>query len=292
MKCINCLPATFIVLLMASFQPRTTTKTCYESKYVEISQVKYEDNAYNIVYMKRDSSRVNAKYFAAKDFNGKSVYQRYSTWAASKNIILVSSGTYMDNTGRPVGLTIDNGVLVNNTMADFDGLVIVYATGGIVVSNLDDKDLTVQGIEKKLDIRNSAFDRQTFIEWAKNHEATVFQTHLLVHKNVLTINPGLNGTNSRTARERRFLAVGTDKKGKTIHCIVHCTEYATLYDGTARTKTFLNEYKDLNVTFMINLDTGNQDVFELYNKNCTVNQSIKGRVSVSRAINLLAYYFQ
>ena len=40
---------------------------------------------------------------------------------------------------KPVGLTIDNGNIVNGALTNMDGLVIVYATGGVVVSNLEEK---------------------------------------------------------------------------------------------------------------------------------------------------------
>ena len=43
---------------------------------------------------------------------------------------------------------------------------------------------------------------------------------------------------------------------------------------------------------MINLDTGAQDVFELYNSDCTLNGSIKGQLDPRRAVNLLTYYFK
>ncbi|MBL0121149.1 MAG: hypothetical protein IPP89_19870 [Saprospiraceae bacterium] len=44
-------------------------------------------------------------------------------------MIMVSSAGYMDNYGVPVGLTIDNGKLVNKNLGSTDGLIIVYPTG-------------------------------------------------------------------------------------------------------------------------------------------------------------------
>ncbi|WP_210466838.1 hypothetical protein [Rufibacter roseolus] len=268
-------------------------KLGYDPQLVEISTVHYKNEQYNVIYMKRDGNRIKAKYFAASDFNGNNVYNRYKNWSTGKNTVLVSSGTYMDNNRTPVGLTIDNGVLVNKALTnDFDGLVVVYATGGIAVSNLKNADLTLSGggidASKKFDLRNSAWDMQTFINWAKSQEATVFQTHLLVYKNKLAI----YGNSSTKSAERRFLAVGKDEDGKVVHVIVHCPAHATLYEGTKKTLDFLNNFKDMEVTFLINLDTGDQDVFKVYNKNGSVNNTIKGRLELEYAVNLLAYYYQ
>ncbi len=269
---------------------------CYDPNYVEISSVTYKNESYSVVLMRRDGNRVRAKYFAAKDFNGNNVYNRYKDWSQKVgNIILVSSGTYMDGSQTPVGLTIDNGIPVNQTLINdrMDALVIVFATGGIVVSNLKDGDLSVSGggvdPTRKFNLRKSAIDLSDFMDWAKSQEATVFQTHLLAYKNNLTISATNSSGNSR---ERRFLAVGKDEEGKIVHVIVHCPQHSSLYDGSKKTLDFLNNGKDMEVTFMINLDTGAQDVFELHQSDCSINPSIRGTQPLSTAVNLLSYYFQ
>lgn len=282
-----------VAITITSF---TRSTPSYNDDYVQISTVKHNGYKYNVVYMKRGESnkRIKAKYFAAKDFNGKFVPDRYKSWASGKNIICVTSGTYMDNCNakksKPVGLTIDNGVLVNSSIEEFDGLVIVYATGGIVATNLDNKDLVVQGGSisgKNLDVRNNSFHRNEFIKWSKQKEATVFQTHLLVYKDQLKVFP-----KNQTKRERRFLAVGYDDDEQLVHCIVHSPQYTTLYEGAKRVLNFLNEFKEMEVTYMINLDTGCQNVFELYNSTGSKNNSVKGTTSVSNAANLLVYYYE
>ncbi len=284
-----------ILLLTTSIVPyKNIIIPKYDAAYVEVSSVQYKNEQYNVICMKRKDEKIKVKYFAAADFNGNNVYKRYGNWSAGKNIVLVSSGTYMDNNYNPVGLAIDNGICVNKTLSnDFDGLVIVYATGGMVASNLKDGDLTVKGgnvdNNKKLDIRGSAWDFQTFIKWAQDQEATVFQTHLLVYKNGLKIS-GINSS-VKTA-ERRFLAVCKDDSGNIIHVIVNRPDHTTLYEGAKNTLDFLNNYKDMEVIFMINLDTGYQDVFQFYNKDGTINSTIKGQKDLSTAINLLAYYFE
>lgn len=266
----------------------------YQPGFIEISSVKYKEEQFNVIYMRRDGNRVKAKYFAAADYNGNNVFQRYQKWAPGKNVILVSSGTYMDYDGIPVGLTVDNGIVVNKSLSkSFDGLVIVNSNGGITVSNLKDGDLRLRGegmdSTRKYDLRKSAWDLQSFIKWSTASEATVFQSHLLVYKNKLDIaflNP------SPAIAPRRFLAIGKDENGKIVHAIIQSSAYATLYDGSKRALDFLNNFKEMEVTYMINLDTGDQDVFMLYDKDGAYNRTIRGEKELKAAINLLAYYFQ
>jgi hypothetical protein len=283
-----------LMMISSSFLPptKTVSQDCYLEDYVEISKVQHQNETYSVVTMRRDGDRVKAKYFAAKDYNGKSVYDRYLEWKRNNpNVILLSSGTYMDDQGKPQGLTIDNGVVVNEGLIydKMDALVIVYASGGIVVSDLRAGDLKVDGISRKLDPRNSGGDLDDFIEWSKEQQATIFQTHLLAYKNEVKVK---YGTSSPTVRERRFLAAGKDKSGKIIHVIVHNPTNTSLYEGSKRVLNFLRENKEMDVTFMINLDTGAQDVFELHNADCSVNKTIKGQLEPSKAVNLLVYYFK
>lgn len=264
----------------------------YDCAYVETINVSYEQDRYQVISMKRQpGNHVKAKYFAARDEQGNSVYSRFQRWSTNKNVILASSGTYMDDSRTPVGLTIDNGTLVNQNLTDWDGLVIIYATGGIAVTNLKNDDLTVDagGVATKYRIRNSSYDLQSFIEWAAQNRATVFQTHLLAYKNKLTI---FSNSSLNTAG-RRFLAVGKNEEGELYHVIVQCpSEGLTLMAGAQKALRFLNNFQNMDVTFMINLDTGAQDIFKLYNCNGTENPLIRGQRTLPEAANLLAYYYE
>lgn len=273
-------------------------KAQYDNQFVKISTVKHKSHSYKVIYMDRGSSekKIKAKYFAAKDFNGTTVPNRYSSWSNGKNIICVTSGTYMNTydplSAQPVGLTVDNGVVVNRHIADFDGLVIVYATGGVVATNLEDKNLTVQGGNISgvpLDLKGNSYHLSEFLKWSKEYEATVFQTHLLAYKNELKIS---SYNSSPDSRERRFLAVGYDEDRNVVHCVVHSPEHTTLYEGSKRVLKFLNEFKEMEVIWMINLDTGAQNVFSLFNEDGEINNTIRGTLSIDDAINLLVYYYQ
>ena len=286
---------TLLVIIITTPSFNIPKLVSYDTKYVEVSTAIWNNEKYIMVSMNRDGDRIKAKYFAAKDYSGASVYQRFNNWSLGKSLVLVSSGTYMNDSYQPVGLTIDNGIIVNRTLSnEFDGLVIVYATGGVVVSNIADGNLSIkcEGVDRKYDIRK-ALDRENFMECAQKVEATVFQTHLLAFKNELKIYPSPGCKLPPCERERRFLAVCKDDDGIVYHIIVHSPTPSTLYDGSRKVFKFLREYKDMKeVVFMINLDTGYQDVFQLYDDKGNIRNDIRGMKDLSVAVNLLVYYYQ
>ncbi len=79
---------------------------------------------------------------------------------------------------KPMGLCIDDGRFVNNRIeSGYGGLVIVYATGGMVASALEKGDLSVKDKTRgnvTLDIRNP-FQKEQFIIWAKEKELPFFK---------------------------------------------------------------------------------------------------------------------
>ena len=287
-----------VCFIGAAFVPFKRIVAGYDPNLVEVTTSVYNNDKFIMINMKRDGQRVKAKYFAAKGANGDNVYKRFTEWSKNKNIILLTGAAYFTTTSYdnavPVGLTIDNGVLVNENLPvnRMDGLVIVYATGGIACSNISDGNLLIKGncnpTSKVMDIRN-AWDRKDFINCAKEQSATVFQQHLLVYKDQLKIAVNSN----QNKRERRFLAVGTDENGVTVHTIVHYPTFTTLMDGAQKVYQFLKSYKGMKeVIFMINLDTGNQDVFRIYDKSGNIRTDIKGPVDPEKAVNLLVYYYE
>lgn len=282
----------FITFLFFSFNCHAQ----YNSSYVSHTYDFQNGGKVTVLNMSRKDERVKIKYFAAKDGN-TSVYQKFLNWKNGKNIICYSSGTYMDNCdasiSRPVGLCIDNGNLVNNVLTnDLDGFTIVYATGGMVASNLKDRDLTItyrDGTKKTIDIRNQ-FDRMTFVDWANDMSATVFQTHLLAHKNQLLIKVGAAKTSNR-----RFIAVGKDSYGVVHHIIISTVAQLTLYDASVTAFNYIKSKNLLtDIVYMINVDPGCQDVYKVYNADGSVESGsgFSGDYDVSKAANLVVYYYE
>ncbi len=282
-----------------------TSDAGYDPSLVEITSTTYNTDKFIMVSMKREGNHIKAKYFAATDpKTNKTIQQRFKSWSVGKKIICFSSGTYMNSCYQndlptPVGLCIDNGYIVNETLdKNFGGLVVVYATGGMVATKLSDGNLSIQSGSNNtvLDIKNNTFDRVKFKNWAVENDGTVFQSHLLVYKDKLDINYCYTGT-CMNKDPRRFLAVCKDQNDKIIHVIVHCMTKTTLYEGSRKAYTFLKEFKDMKeIVFMVNLDTGCQNVFTLYQPNGSQRliKIIDGYdfVPIEQAVNLLVYYYE
>jgi hypothetical protein len=263
----------------------------YDPSLVEITKAKFENEDYVMVSMSRKGEKVKAKYFTSA-YNGDDVYTRYLKWSKGKNIILLSSAGYInnDNQAIPDGLTIDDGNIINNVKQSFDGLVIVYPTGGIAVSNLKEGNLFIKcnSGDKTLNLNNS-LDISSFKSCAQEQKLTVFQTHLLVYKDQLKFGNNYSTKN----QERRFLAVGKDKNDNMVHVLVHHPLETTLKEGAVKVFNFLKDFKEMKqIIFMINLDTGRQNVFKLYDKSGNERFDIKGQTPITQAVNLLVYYFE
>ncbi len=273
----------------------------YSEDYVETGISTINNESLGYIKMSRTGQRVKAKYFASRDNSNRTVYERYVEWARNKKIIAISSGGYISDwdiaSAKPVGLCIDNGTTLNRGIESsrFDGLAIVYpsgAGGGISVANLKEGNVTVQdgSTPVTLNVRNQ-FDLNRFITWAEKNTATVFQAHLFVYKNQILINPDKGSTNKA---ERRVLAVGTNSDGDILHYIVNLSGSNTIYAATEKVLSFLNKIEGINVTFMINLETGGFNVFKDYSSNGSENKSsgFVGTRPLQDAANLLVYYFE
>ena len=284
----------FLFLSITSFHINAKRQLPFDSNFVEILSTVYKGEKYDLVSMKRDNGRIKAKYFGANEADGTTISNRFNEWALSRDNVAVISAGYKDAYGTPVGLTVDNGRIINRTLEKFDGMVMVYPTGRVVATNLDNADLTLPSAmgnnpNRKFDIRNNHKDKQDFIDWAESKEVSVFQTHLLVYKDKLEISPNADST----LRERRFLAVGKDKNSGTVYdVIVNFNGYVSLYNGGKKTKEFLNQVRDMEVSFLINIDRGSQDILFVFNPDGSINKSIIGTVGIDSGSPLIAYYFK
>lgn len=261
---------------------------------IEVFTLKTDHREYGqSIWLKRKSGKVKAKYFAYKDLDDeRSVYSKYRSWRGSKDIVLVCSGAYTTERGAdsymvPTGLTVDNGNVVNrNYRNDMDGLVIVYATGGIVVSDIEEGNLWLQSLEKRVDVKESS-DRTALISWAKQEEATIFQTHLLAYRNDLRIDD-----RGRTEKaERRMLALAVDENNEVIHILFNIEQEVYLYDIARDVLSYLKD-KNMNVVAMLNLDTGWYNILEVYDRNGSKFHDIEGDKPLVKATNLVTYYYE
>lgn len=305
------LAVSFFALFLLSFSSKILQKQIYDPKLVQTKNLKLKafgqnnpnvKEDYAILKLSRKDDRVKVRYFAAKSFDGTAVGDRFNKWRLNKNTIAISSGTYMNNCdaskATPMGLCIDDGNVVNNKLEAYGGIIVVYATGGMVASALEKGDLGVSNSKTHekmtLDVRNP-YQKQKFIDWAKEERATVFQTHLFIYKDSLRIieNPEEHIKNAA----RRFLAVCKEEDGSVAHYIINLPTASTLYQGVVKARDYLKNLEDVSqIVFMINLDTGCQNFYNIYNPNGTLKNEKNfmgdNNFTVNKAANLLTYYFE
>jgi hypothetical protein len=238
-------------------------------------------------WLKRD--KVKAKYFAWKK-DGQHVDERYDSWKQGKEIVLMTGAAYVNGwqgSEVPVGVTVDNGVIINHVYDNnIDSLVIIYATRGIAVSNIDNGDLYLDALRRKIDIRNTR-DRHELLSWAIKENVSVFQTHLTIFKNQLVC----NYSKSAKSSTRRFLVLVKSSNGEFFHVIFYFKHaYYTLCHISDMTLNYLKD-KEMDVIAMLNLEAGTYDVTNTGGgvKDCN-GDCIKGKRN--EVLNLLTYYYE
>ena len=269
------------------------SKTYY--KTLRSSDVKaYKLNRYGrdygyAVWMHRKNNRVRATYFANRQ-SYTSAYSRYQSWKKGEDIILACSGAYsngFDNTvSNPVGLTIESGKIINrNIDRKMDGLVIVYATGGIAVANIDE-GVYLKSLGKRVYPR---YQTATFTNWARQEKATVFQTHLLAYKNKLQILPKAKDKDNPTLR--RVLVLAENSRGEVIHIIFDVQKKVYLYDTASDIFDHMKA-ENMEVVAMLNLDAGGHDAINVFDNKGLRDKNIKGTTSLTGSVNLIVYRYE
>ena len=102
---------------------------------------------------------------------------------------------------------------------------------------------------------------------------------------------GANG--DKELRERRFLAVARDDENKIRYYLINLKGNNTLYNATVKVEGHLKNYTD-NIIYIINLDTGAQDYFEVREAKGQVmsEPGFKGNKPLNVSKNLLVFYFE
>ncbi len=229
----------------------------------------------------RSKGKLKAKYFASGN-----TYKTFKSWRKGKDVVLISSGGYstgFSHKSEPVGICVDNGKIVNRRIEDDkDALVIVEAAGGVRVSDIDKCDLNLASIGKTICPRD---DKTRLLNWGVNENATVFQSHLLAFKNQLRINATQSSQKSTT---RRFLVLGF-RNGELFHAIFNVDKEMTLYDAADNA---LKAMSKMNVISIVNLDTGGNDIYEVYDDDKSKLRYMMGEAEPRDATNLLVYYYE
>lgn len=281
--------ASLVLLMLTCFSQNAHAQFSFEKhqalRKAEVGVYKLKKGRRNYGYATflwrgRSKGKLKAKYFASGN-----TYKTFKSWRKGKDIVLISSGGYstgFSHKSEPVGICVDNGKVVNRRIEDDkDALVIVEAAGGIRVSDIDNCDLTLASIGKTICPRE---DKTRLLNWGVNENATVFQSHLLAFKNELRINPTLSSQKSTT---RRFLVLGY-RNGDLFHAIFNVDKEMTLYDAANNALLAMSE---MNVISIVNLDTGGNDIYEVYDDDKSKLRYMMGEAEPRDATNLLVYYY-
>ena len=269
----------------------------YHNNYVNIFSLKREgQNIGHAIWMKRQgtNNKVKAKYFAYKNQKGnttQTVHDRYSQWVTNKIPILSCSGAFSDDYPgnnnpnlKPIGITVDDGRIVNRNI-DFrmDGLVVVTNNGGMLVSDIQNKNFKIGN--QVLDVVR---DKAKLLNWAQKNRSTIFQTQLLVFQNSLRI----SRAGRKKQRERRFLALAKSSSQNLYHIIIDLPNNNHLFDASRDIFNFLSEDLKMNVIALLNLDTGSFNIMELYDSRGRRDYLVTGDTDIELATNLVTYYYE
>lgn len=282
-----------ILLLTAMTTIQLNAQDYFDGKFSKKNYT-HLGHSYTLYDFSREGNTIKAKYFA------QNAYSQYLSWKSNKTILLVTAGAFSDKMeadAKPVGLCVDNGVIVNREPDNvMDGMVIIYnggaQQGGVAVVDMDYKPVKVDSSGKQVSYypRTSFIDRYNFLKWGESNNVTLFQTQLVYSSDRYT---NFSNPTYGAKRERRFLA--TCKKGSVVHhVVIDGPESIELNLSASYAKSIL-EFAGFNVLYIMNLDTGDKNVLYAYNGSYLQNlYPYKGdkpdRAKIENATNLLVYY--
>jgi hypothetical protein len=260
-------------------------KNLFESDVMIYKLLKDDNDIGQSIWLNRTNKRVKLRYFSFR--NGKSVYEQFNDWKKDKKIILCAEGGYTTfNYGKPAGLTIENGVPINeNVSEDMDALIVINEDGGVRVADLDQQPCCINliSMSKCVNPRNLN-EMDIFLNWAKKENITCFQQHLLYYKNERKFIEC-----SQDLAERRFLVIA--KKGENIFIIIFNIPISVSLSFSSEIFNYINS-KGMDLVSLINLHTGMGDVLEVFDERGNKIPEIKGSVPTKNASNLLVFWYE
>jgi hypothetical protein len=185
---------------------------------------------------------------------------------------LVISGTYTSPFNLPVGLTIDNGEIINPAIQKFDGILIINSNGRIHITHIDD----LQHDFRDLRIKSSFSDFKEFMDLAAKEKLTVIQSFLIINHGEITFEESPS-----KEKIRRRILFETEDKG--IHIFDSFDKTLTLFEAA---KYLKDNYRAVNA---ISLETGTFNFCTLYKGNHLTDCSELKKAAVLS--NLLIFDF-
>ena len=281
-----------IILLFAAHT--CTAQSYFDNRFITETAVSGEQT-FTFYVFSRAGAIMKAKHFVRK--NGRSPYDQYLAWKGKREILLVTSGAFCDHERDIVGLCVDNGETVNATAdPDMDGMVIIFGSGekegGIAVIDMDYKPVTVtdSGRTRNFYPRSSFSDRYKFLDWGKRSGVTLFQSQLLYSPDhpIDTGNLDFAGIIGRRKVERRLLA--QCKKNNVLYNIIVDAPSGQYLNRAAYNAKNALESKGYTVAFIINLDTGGNNILHVYNGSSLQDIHPVYDATIGTVPTLLVYY--
>jgi hypothetical protein len=231
-----------------------------------------------------NSSSIKVNYHASK-INSQTVYQQYGSWKVGKKIVLTSSGGYSTNNYKtPLGLTIDEGQIVNNLLDNNMDAIVLIHNGILEIIDVRQKK-RIEILDETLQLSDYR-DKSIFINKVKQLKATVFQTHLLAKDNLLKIKED----SDKKVAERKLLAI-VEQEGEVFYVLFYIKKGERLYDVSKKINGYLVS-ENYTVKAVVNLDTGVHNILKTYQlRNCS-NQELQGESSINTATNLISFYIK
>ena len=270
----------FFSLYLLLFVVNSEAQTLHELKF----------NGEDFQFFKIDiDTNLKVKYIVDHSSSGE-IELKINQLKNQHNVFLVASAGYInknyENTKTfPVGFSSKNGKIINQTiLLNRLHAMVFLENNSILISKIDKGNINLKN--KSFDL-NNALELYRYKNAIKENELSAFQTHLLIWENKLEYFDTINNINFK--RERRFLAHVEDSIGKQSYVIVNIPNWMKLKEASAFTKQYLNNNESFFIKTMINLDTGGQDVFEIYSKN-KEKININGQAHINEAITVLVFY--
>lgn len=280
--------------------PLNAQDNCYSITSDDI--ISDKDHTYRIYNMVVDScnnSKVKSAYVV------KNAFQKFKALQSKNNILLVVAASYSssiyDSIGKPVGFCSEKGIILNKMPNDtMDGLVIINTENESKdIIEVLDLDVEMKSCKAQLcdvhsshlNIRENPSDTYHFMQYVKKQDISCFQTHLLYSQHKSYDENFKHLYNGTSDWGRRFLVI-CKKENISHHIVVDHISGDYLMAAAKRSFDYITN-QNYSVQYMLNLDTGNKDIFHAFNgshlENLRPNPHLSSAV-LENAVSLLIYY--
>ncbi len=249
--------------------PKNTPKLIFSQKNSQDLYNQKNHKIGNVISFK--SSQIKTYILQDDDIN--TAYHKFEDLTAKNqknSISLLTSASFLDETGKQEGFCVQNGKIQNPTILPKYS-VILYTKNNLLHYKHTQE---LNTIPKYAD----------FLELCQTQKISAFQSQLLGIDNVLTISQN----DKALERERRILCIVKSKKDNEIYYFVFNIGYAVrLYDFAEGIFNFLQK-ENFYMNAMVNLDTGSNNIFSFSTPNTLLD--IKTSIfTIERAKNLIVF---